>query len=199
MGDEYDNMFPSICVDDEGTVYVAFIYGNMSVDYGVGLFYGDPPTNSLDIAGELEYRSYSFDLSVAWHEDELHILHDDSITHMIAHVHGVPGGEWNLTTSISAPGGDENYHIFPSLRWAYHHEPKYNLDYVFTEISEPGENFGIFYQNISGTDPDVPDDIADEISSLTRMVTSLFPLIIVMMTVRWIVLSMKRSFGRASF
>lgn len=199
MGDEYDNLFPSICVDDDGTVYVAFVYGNMTEEFGVGLFYGDPPTNSLDIAGELDYRSDSFDLSTAWHDDELHILHDDYYTYMIAHVHGVPGGEWNLTTSITAPNVGENYHIFPSLRWAYYHEPSDDLDYVFTEMYEPGEGFGIFYQDITGVDPVVPEDIMDQISTLTQTVMSIFMLVVVLIVVKGVVMSMKRTFGRASF
>jgi len=201
MDPGYDNMYPSICVNDTGIVFIAFTYGNMSDDYKAGLFYGNPPTHNLSISDEVEYVCDIWEVSVGWYGDELHLLHDDYIAMMIDHVHGTPEGGWNLTISISSgtPSHDDSFHMSPSLRWAYYFEPKDTIDYVFYDyngflMGGDNEIFWLYYQDITGTDPEVPPTILDQISSLTQTVVSIFSLILVVVILRGLVISMNRSF-----
>jgi hypothetical protein len=201
-GPDYSNLYPSMCTNDTGTVFVVVTYGNFTVEYRIALFYGDPPTHRVNISDEVDCVCDLWEVSVGWYDDGLlHMVHDDYETLLIDHVYGTPEVGWTVEQSISigapAHGG---FHISPSLRWAYYFEPGDVVDYVFTDyagelVDGEYEIFWLYYQDIGDADPPdgTMDALIEQIEGLTSVVVSAFSLLLVVVILRGVVKNVGRT------
>jgi hypothetical protein len=186
---------PSICVDDEGTVYVVCELRIIFSSYDLYVVYGSHPTGTdyRNLTNELDHNTTAYSLSCGWLNDELQIVYADGDTGYISYIHGTPNGGWEQEVSISDSVGEmEGYHDSPSIRWAYYNEEHTVVEYGFYDYEgmtmEDGGGEWLYYQQIHIGPP--ADDIADEITNvLIPMVMSLFMLVIVLAVIKGVVKS----------
>jgi hypothetical protein len=193
---DFDFDTPSICVDDNGTVYVTCIldYDNGTTD--IYVIYGEHPngTDFVNLTDELDHATNAYSLSCGWLNDELQIVYADTDTNYISYIHGIPEGVWEQEISISESVGSYMTHSAPSIRWAYYNEHTvveygfYDYDPTLMDYDGPW----LYYQQIHSGSP--TDEIIDQINALFPVVVVMMSFLILVAVLRVIIISFKKGF-----
>lgn len=183
---------PSMCVDEDGTVYVACV--NFGSPYDIFVVYGAHPdgTDYINLTDELGVSTSTGDVSAGWVNGYMRILYSDIVNYHVQHIYGTISG-WYIETDISVDGAGDTVHVSPSIRWAFYHEENYTVEYVFGEwgVLGPPPADGLFYQQI-----DKGSSALDMINSLIPLVISIMSLVLVVAVIKSVTVGLAKSFKK---